>query len=132
MEPPSITMFCPVMYAGAVGQQEGHQLGDLRRLDPTRASGVPRLDLGPQPSSAASTSFSGVRTNPGETQLTRIVGASSSAAAWVSATTAALAAEYGASPRVGRTPDTLATLTIAPAPPRAAVGHEPRGDTQTR
>ena len=52
--------------------------------------------------------------NPGDTQLTRTRGAHSRAAEAVRAITAAFAAEYGASPRVGRTPDTLATFTTAP------------------
>ncbi len=51
---------------------------------------------------------------PGDTQLTRTCGAHSRAADRVRAITAAFAAEYGASPRVGRSPDTLAMFTTAP------------------
>ena len=57
--------------------------------------------------------MSGVRIIPGETELTRIVGAYSSAAFAVSAMTAALAAEYGASPAAGRVPEIEAVETIA-------------------
>ena len=53
---------------------------------------------------------------PGDTALTRIVGAYSSAAVAVSAATAALAAEYGASPAAGRVPEIDAVDTIAPPP----------------
>ena len=68
--------------------------------------------------------MSGVATKPGDTQLTRTSGAASMAADWVKLISPALAAEYGASPSVGRTPDAEATLTTAPprraGPPRAA------------
>src|ERR1043166_1951372 len=53
---------------------------------------------------------------PGDTAFTRIVGAYSSAAVAVSATTAALAAEYGASPAAGRVPLIDAVLTMLPPP----------------
>ena len=53
---------------------------------------------------------------PGDTALTRIVGAYSSAAVAVSAATAALAAAYGASPADGRVPEIDAVDTIAPPP----------------
>ena len=49
--------------------------------------------------------MSGVGIIPGDTALTRIVGAYSSAAEAVSAATAALAAAYGASPAAGRVPE---------------------------
>ena len=65
--------------------------------------------------------MSGVWIMPGETALTRIVGAYSSAALAVSATTAAFAAEYGASPADGR-PEIDAVLTIAPPPPARMCG----------
>ena len=53
---------------------------------------------------------------PGETALTRTVGAYSSAADAVSAATAAFAAAYGASPAAGRVPEIDAVDTIAPPP----------------
>ena len=64
--------------------------------------------------------------NPGETQFARTSGAHSSATEAVSATTAAFAAEYGASPIVGFTPDTLATFTTAPPLDRSAGAAERR------
>ena len=59
---------------------------------------------------------------PGDTAFTRIVGAYSSAAFAVSATIAAFAAEYGASPADGRVPEIDAVLTIAPPPPARMCG----------
>ena len=59
---------------------------------------------------------------PGDTALTRIVGAYSSAAEHVSAATAALAAAYGASPAAGRVPEIDAVDTIAPPPPASMIG----------
>ena len=58
----------------------------------------------------------GVRIIPGDTALTRMRGAYSSAALAVSATTATFAAEYGASPAAGRVPEIDAVDTIAPPP----------------
>ena len=57
--------------------------------------------------------------NPGDTQLTRIFGAYSSAASIVSEITPAFAAEYGPSNRVGRTPHTDAWFTMQP--PRSRI-----------
>ncbi len=92
-----MTRFWPVMYP---------ESGDNRKLitpatsstDPNRRLGVRRSSPRLVDGSPASISLSGVRMKPGDTQFTRTDGAHSSAAERVSAITAALAAEYGASP----------------------------------
>ena len=61
--------------------------------EPIRPSGVRSSIPVRASSSATSRSFSSVWMNPGDTQLTRTSGAHSSAAAMVSPTTAAFAAE---------------------------------------
>ncbi len=59
---------------------------------------------------------------PGATQLARMVGAYSRATVAVRLMTAALAAEYGPSPRVGRTPVSDALVTMLPPPPSSRWG----------
>ena len=81
-----------------------------------RPSGIARAIGSKTSGNCSHTAVSGVRTWPGATQLTRIVGPYSSAPLLVSAITPALAAEYAASLRVGVSPDTDALLTIAPPP----------------
>ena len=70
----------------------------------------------PRPRGSRSSSVIGVAIIPGDTALTRIDGAYSSAADAVSAATAAFAAAYGASPAAGRVPEIDAVDTIAPPP----------------
>ncbi len=93
------------------------------------SSAPPGLPRGTRPPSrsrvAASPSnatVKGVSISPGETALTRTEGPYSSAADWVSASTPALAAAYGASPLVGRIPLTDATFTMAPPPDATNLG----------
>src|SRR4051794_5753127 len=85
---------------------------------PTRANGVLSVMCcsWPRPRSSSSKWVIGVAIIPGDTALTRIDGAYSSAADAVSAATAAFAAAYGASPAAGRVPEIDAVDTTAPPP----------------
>ncbi len=91
---------------------------------PTRSSGVLAAIAGAacSPCSVSSSSVIAVWIIPGDTALTRIVGAYSSAADAVSAATAAFPAAYGASPAAGRVPEIDAVETIAPPPPSSMIG----------
>ena len=75
--------------------------------------------------------MSAVRIMPGEIELTRTVGPYSSAAFAVSAMTAALDAEYGASPAAGRVPLIDAVLTIRPSPLASRCGMQARKPWKT-
>ncbi len=68
---------------------------------------------------------------PGDTALTRMDGAYSSAADAVSAATAALLAAYGPSPAAGRVPLMDAVLTMEPPPPCSRCGAAARIPAQT-
>src|SRR3954469_21282002 len=81
-----------------------------------RCSGVLDSAAARHSSFAVTSAVSGVAIKPGDTQLTRIVGAYSTAAVIVRFTTPAFAAEYGASPDSGRCAFRDALLTMLPPP----------------
>ena len=116
--PPSITMFWPVTKRARSEQRNTTTSAmSLGRADPgERRLGRSCAPRGRARAARGAASVSGVAIMPGDTALTRIVGAYSSAADAVSATTAALAAAYGASPAAGRVPEIDAVDTIAPPP----------------
>ena len=89
--------------AGEVGAEEHDDVGDVvGRADPgERRLGRSCAPRGRARAPRAAGAVSGVAIIPGDTALTRIVGAYSSAAVAVSAATAAFAAAYGASPADG-------------------------------
>src|SRR5581483_9038924 len=89
---------------------------------PTRRNGVPDSAAARHESFAVTSAVSGVSMSPGDTQLTRIAGAYSSAAVIVRLTTPALAAEYGASPESGCTTLADALLTMHPRPDSSMSG----------
>src|SRR3954469_14631577 len=81
-----------------------------------RRNGVPPAAASDHDGFEVTSSVRGVAINPGDTQFTRMAGASSSAAVIVRFTTPAFAAEYGASPDNGRCALSDALLTMLPPP----------------
>src|SRR3954468_1690748 len=109
------------MYDAASEQRNETTLA-TSSAEPTRASGVPDAAAASHSGFDVTSSVSGVAMSPGDTQLTRIVGAYSTAAVIVRFTTAAFAAEYGASPDNGRSALSDALLTMLPPPPSSMRG----------
>src|SRR5438552_7054636 len=103
------------MYAAASEQRNATTPATSSAL-PTRCSGVLDSAAARHSSFDVTSAVSGVAISPGDTQFTRIVGPYSMAAVIVRFTTAALAAEYGASPDSGRTALNDALFTTAPPP----------------
>src|SRR4051812_1214238 len=83
---------------------------------PTRCNGVADSAAASQDSLDVTSAVSCAAMSPRDTQFTRIVGAYSIAAVAVRLSTAAFAAEYGASPDSGRTALKDALFTMLPPP----------------
>ena len=90
--------------------------------DPTRRSGVPRCAASTHAAFEVTIAVRGVSISPGDTQLTLMAGAYSTAAVIVRLTRPAFAAEYGASPGKGRNAFSDALLTTQPPPEESISG----------